>query len=51
VQREEQKASFLGGLDGVIRIFAIILAADVALFVYEQVNYWVSTGTGPFGGN
>lgn len=50
VQREESKASFLGGLDGVIKVFSFILVADLLLFAYEQITYWQSTGTGPFGG-
>ncbi len=38
VQREEQKGSFLGGMDGVIRVAVAILVADALLFVYEQVG-------------
>jgi hypothetical protein len=49
VQREENQSSVLGGLDGVIRIAALIVVADALLFAYEQVNYWQTTGTGPFG--
>jgi hypothetical protein len=41
VQREENQSSFLGGLEGVIKLFSIILVADLLLFIYEQVGGWV----------
>lgn len=48
VQREYGQGKF-GGFEGVLKIFGVLLAADLLLFAYEQVNYWVSTGAGPFG--
>uniref|UniRef100_A0A7S0S0D3 Rhodanese domain-containing protein n=1 Tax=Chlamydomonas leiostraca TaxID=1034604 RepID=A0A7S0S0D3_9CHLO len=50
VQREETNSSFLGGLEGVIKIMAVILFLDMCLFAYEQVRYWQESGTGPFSG-
>jgi hypothetical protein len=38
VQREEKRTSFLGGLEGVIKLFSLILVADLVLFIYEQAS-------------
>ncbi|KAL6753632.1 Rhodanese-like domain-containing protein [Haematococcus lacustris] len=49
VQREDRKGALLGGLDGVIKAFMVLLLGDLLLFAYEQVQYWQATSTGPFG--
>lgn len=43
VQQEENAGQFMGGVNGVLSIVAVILAADIALFGYEQVMYMMGT--------
>lgn len=38
VQREEKQSSFMGGFENVIKLFSLILLADMLLFAYEQVR-------------
>lgn len=43
-RRAAEKKEFAGGITGVISFFLLILAADVALFAYEQLTYMQKTG-------
>jgi hypothetical protein len=39
VQQEYNQGQFLGGVENILKFVALILAADVALFAYEQIAY------------
>lgn len=45
VQQEENRGQFMGGVENIFKLVALVLAADVALFAYEQVMYM--TGNTP----
>uniref|UniRef100_A0A383VI29 Rhodanese domain-containing protein n=1 Tax=Tetradesmus obliquus TaxID=3088 RepID=A0A383VI29_TETOB len=42
VQQEYNEGQFLGGVSGILSFVALILAADLALFAYEQITYMTS---------
>ncbi|KAF8066281.1 STR11 [Scenedesmus sp. PABB004] len=44
VQQEEGAGGFMGGVQNIFKIVALVLAADLALFAYEQVTYMTSAG-------
>jgi rhodanese-related sulfurtransferase len=37
--QQEEKSGFMGGVNGVLGLVALILAADLALFGYEQIMF------------
>ncbi|KAF6254465.1 Rhodanese-like domain-containing protein [Scenedesmus sp. NREL 46B-D3] len=39
VQQEYNQGQFLGGVENILKFVGLILAADVALFAYEQISY------------
>eukprot|EP00775_Hariotina_reticulata_P002057 gene2057-2378_t len=43
VQQEENRGQFMGGVENIFKIVALVLLADVALFAYEQIMYMNGT--------
>jgi len=41
--QQEEKSGFMGGVNGVLGLVALVLLADLALFGYEQVMYMMGT--------
>jgi len=41
--QQEEKQGFMGGVNGVLGLVALILAADLALFGYEQIMFLMGT--------
>lgn len=41
--QQEEKSGFMGGVNGVLGLVALILAADLALFGYEQIMFMMGT--------
>lgn len=39
VQQEYNQGQFLGGAENILKLVALVLLADVALFGYEQISY------------
>jgi hypothetical protein len=43
VQQDENRGQFMGGVENIFKLVALVLAADVALFAYEQIMFMKGT--------